>query len=106
MVESRRYPELNSVFRNLGRGKFEDVSATAGTDFQRKRVIAALPSGGLDNDGNMDVVVSVLGGGKAVSQRDKEWESLILVRLITQKSNRMAIGAQIRITTSEDGLEQ
>jgi hypothetical protein len=33
----RRYPEPNSVFRNIGKGKFEDVSSTAGPDFQLGR---------------------------------------------------------------------
>ena len=30
-----RYAEPNSVFRNLGNGQFEDVSAAAGADFKR-----------------------------------------------------------------------
>ena len=31
---NRLYEEPNSVFRNLGNGKFQDVSGQAGTDFQ------------------------------------------------------------------------
>src|ERR1022692_2416553 len=35
MFSNRRYEEPNSVFRNLGNGKFQDVSAEAGPDFQK-----------------------------------------------------------------------
>ena len=31
---ARRYPEPNSLFRNVGKGKFVDLSSTAGPDFQ------------------------------------------------------------------------
>src|SRR5438309_1350087 len=32
----RKYPEPNSLFRNLGNGKFEEVSSSAGADFQKE----------------------------------------------------------------------
>ena len=35
LFSNRKYEEPNAVFRNLGNGKFEDVSATAGPDFQK-----------------------------------------------------------------------
>jgi enediyne biosynthesis protein E4 len=106
VVESRRYPEPNSIFRNLGNGKFEDVSATAGADFQKEAPHRGVAFGDLDNDGRMDAVVSVLGGQVKlfhnVTAHPNHW---ILLRLVGIKSNRMAIGAQVRITT-EDGRTQ
>ena len=54
----------------------------------------------------MDAVVSVLGGQVKlfhnVTAHPNHW---ILLRLVGIKSNRMAIGAQVRITT-EDGRTQ
>ena len=100
---SRSYEEPNTVFRNLGNGKFEDVSATAGPDFQLKAAHRGVAFGDLDNDGRIDAVVSVLGGPVElfhnVSATTNHW---ILLKLVGTKSNRMGIGAQIHIVTSDD----
>jgi len=103
---ARRYPEPNTIFRNLGNGKFEDVSATAGPDFQVEAAHRGVAFGDLDNDGRVDMVVSVLNGPAKlfhnITENGNHW---ILLKLVGTKSNRMAIGAQIRITT-EDGKKQ
>jgi hypothetical protein len=100
---SRTYEEPNAVFRNLGNGKFEDVSATAGPDFQLKAVHRGVAFGDLDNDGHIDAVVSVLGGPVKlfhnVSPTTNHW---ILLKLVGTKSNRMGIGAQIHIVTPDN----
>jgi hypothetical protein len=106
MVPGRQYPEHNSVFRNLGDGKFEDVSLGAGPDFQREAPHRGAAFGDIDNDGRVDAVVTVLNGAiqlfHNVSNRNNHW---VILKLVGTKSNRMGIGAQIRITT-EDGLAQ
>lgn len=106
MAPERRFPEPNSVFRNKGAGKFEDVSATAGADLEREAVNRGVAFGDLDNDGRVDMVVSVLGGPAKlfhnVTSTKNHW---ILLKLVGTKSNRMGIGAQVRITT-EDGQQQ
>jgi hypothetical protein len=103
---ARRYPEPNSIFRNLGRGKFQNVSATAGTDFQKEAAHRGVAFGDLDNDGRVDMVVSVLNGPAEVfhniTETGNHW---ILLKLAGTKSNRMGIGAQIKIT-AEDGSMQ
>jgi hypothetical protein len=106
VVAERRFPEPNALFRNLGTGKFENVSANAGPDFQKEAVHRGVAFGDLDNDGRMDMVVSVLGGPVKVfhntSNSGNHW---ILFNLIGSSSNRMAIGTQIHIVT-EDGRSQ
>src|ERR1700684_24672 len=96
------YAEPDSVFRNLGNGQFEDVSATAGADFTRLAPHRGLAYGDLDNDGRMDLVVTALGGPVSVLRNitatHNHW---ILLKLVGTKSNRMGIGAQIRITTDD-----
>ncbi len=103
---SRRYPEPNTIFRNLGNGQFADVSATAGPDFQIEAAHRGVAFGDLDNDGRVDMVVSVLNGPAElfhnITENENHW---ILLKLVGTKSNRMGIGAQIRIT-SEDGKKQ
>ena len=102
----RRYPEPNTIFRNLGNGKFEDVSALAGPDFQVEAAHRGVAFGDLDNDGRVDVVVSVLNGPAElfhnITENGNHW---ILLKLVGTKSNRTGIGAQIHITT-EDGKQQ
>jgi hypothetical protein len=103
---SRKYPEPNTIFRNLGNGKFADVSATAGLDFQIEAAHRGVAFGDLDNDGRVDMVVSVLNGPAElfhnITENGNHW---ILLKLVGTKSNRMGIGAQIGITTA-DGKKQ
>ncbi len=100
------YAEPNAVFRNLGNGQFEDVSAAAGADFTRAAPHRGLAYGDLDNDGRIDLVVTQLRGPVQlfhnVSENQNHW---LLLKLIGTRSNRMGIGAQIRVTTG-DGQSQ
>jgi hypothetical protein len=102
----RQYEEPNAVFRNLGNGKFQNVTATAGASFQMAAAHRGAAVGDLDNDGRMDAVVSVLNGPAKVfhnvTQNANHW---ILLQLNGVKSNRMGIGARIRLT-GVDGAVQ
>jgi enediyne biosynthesis protein E4 len=103
---SRTYGEPNSIFRNLGKMTFEDVTAQTGTDMQLSEPYRGAVIGDLFNDGHMDLVVTVLNGKarvlRNVTANENNW---VAFTLIGTKSNRMAIGAQIKITT-EDGKNQ
>jgi enediyne biosynthesis protein E4 len=106
LIPTRRFPEPNSIFRNLGDGKFEEVSGTAGPDFKLEGTHRGVAFGDLDNDGRVDAVVSVLGGQvKLLHNGTDTGNHWILLKLVGTKSNRMGIGAQIHITT-EDGCSQ
>ena len=100
------YAQPNSILRNLGNGKFEDVSASAGPDFQKAAVHRGAAFGDLDNDGRMDAVVTVLNGQLEIfhniSKNNNHWIDL---KLTGTKSNRMGIGARIHVV-GEDGMEQ
>jgi hypothetical protein len=106
LVPERQYPERNSLFRNLGDGKFEDVNSSAGPDFAKEAAHRGVAFGDVDNDGHVDMVVTVLNGPvklfRNVSGDNNHW---ILVKLEGTKSNKMGIGAQIHIVT-EDGKSQ
>ena len=54
------YPlhQTNQLYRGLGGGAFEDVSATAGAEFERSEVSRGAMFGDIDNDGDTDVVVN------------------------------------------------
>ncbi len=106
LVPTQPYPEPNSVFRNLGNGKFQEVSAAAGPDFQKPAPHRGVAFGDIDNDGRIDAVVTALGAPVEVfhnrSTGNNHW---ILLKLVGRKSNRMGIGAQIHVIT-EDGRSQ
>ena len=103
---NRKYEEPNSVLRNLGNGKFQDVSSEAGPDFQIAAPHRGVAFGDVDNDGRIDAVVTVLNGSLRyfhnASKNNNHW---IQLKLVGKKSNRMGLGAQVRIT-GEDGKIQ
>jgi hypothetical protein len=106
LFTQRTYEEPNAVFRNLGNGRFQNVSATAGPGFQVPAAHRGLAVGDLDNDGRLDVVVSVLNGAARIFHNTTEnanhW---LLLKLIGTKSNRMGLGARIKLTASDGAVQ-
>jgi hypothetical protein len=86
----------NQLYRNLGNGRFEDVSARAGAVFQREEVSRGGAFGDIDNDGDTDVLVGVAAGPTRLLINEvgnaKKWIGL---RLMTGK--RDALGARVEI---------
>lgn len=105
-IPAESYPEPNSVFRNLGNGKFEDVSSLAGAAFQIPGAHRGAAFGDIFNTGRIDVVVSSLNEPiklfRNIGAADQHW---LLLRLVGTRSNRMGLGAQIHIVTP-DGRSQ
>jgi hypothetical protein len=102
----RQYEEPNAVFRNLGNGRFKNVSSTAGESFQIPAAHRGVAFGDLDNDGRIDAVVSVLNGPAQVfhntTENSNHW---ILLKLTGTKSNCMGIGAKIRLTAADGSVQ-
>ncbi|MBS1801837.1 MAG: CRTAC1 family protein [Acidobacteria bacterium] len=105
-IPAQAYPEPNSVFRNLGNGKFQDVSSSAGASFQIPGAHRGAAFGDIFNSGRIDAVVTSLNEPiklfRNVGAAGQHW---LLIRLVGTRSNRMGLGAQIRITTP-DGRSQ
>lgn len=100
------YKLPNAVFRNQGDGTFRDVTGKAGPAMNVARPHRGCAFGDLNNDGRVDVVVSVIGEKPEVlynsSPVDHHW---ILIELEGTQSNRDAIGTEIRVT-GESGFPQ
>lgn len=94
------YKEPMLLARNMGNGKFTNVSQSAGEVFQQPWVGRGMAVGDLDNDGRLDAVVSTNDGPAHVLHNEttsqNHWITLLLVG---HTSNRDAIGAEVKITT-------
>jgi len=88
----------NQLYRNLGNGRFEDISARAGAVFQLEEVSRGGAFGDLDNDGDVDVVVGVAAGPTRVLINNvgniNKWIGL---RVVAAGGKRDALGARVAI---------
>jgi enediyne biosynthesis protein E4 len=102
----RPFPLPNRVFRNQGDLRFEDVSAKAGTSFQAPAAHRGAAFGDLNNDGNIDVVVTVLNGPPEIwinhsgAKNGVSRNHWIILKLVGVKSNRDGLGTKVTITTA------
>jgi hypothetical protein len=94
-----RYRQPNALFRGVGDGRFRDVTAEAGAAMQRPGAHRGCAFGDLDDDGRIDVVVSVIGEPAEVlynvTAGGGHWLGL---QLQGTKSNRDGIGAAVKLT--------
>jgi hypothetical protein len=87
-------------------GKFADVSALSGPVFAQKWASRGAAFGDLDNDGDIDVVVTTCGGPAYLLRNEGgNRNTWIAFTLEGTRSNRDAIGAQVKLT-SESGKVQ
>lgn len=95
--EATEYKQHNSVFRNAGKGQFEDVSKGAGL-LDAVRAHRGCAFADFNNDGRIDVVTSSLSGSPELWENiSAEANTWLIVKLIGKKSNRDGIGAVVRI---------
>ena len=98
-------PQEHSLFRNLGGGKFEDVSTTAGPFFDTKTVGRGACFADYANDGRMGAFLVNLGApGVLLRNVTAPLGHWLEVRLIGTKSNRDGIGAVVEV--SAGGAQQ
>jgi len=94
-----RYKEPMLLLRNTGKG-FIDVSRESGDAFQNRWLGRGLAIGDIDNDGRIDAVVTTNDGPIHVLHNETRTSNhWLILDLVGHKSNRDAIGAQVKIQT-------
>lgn len=93
-----KYLEPGNVFLNQKDGSFCDASAQAGPAMQRMQAARSIVVGDLFNDGKLDAIYSDIDGSPSVLRNQglpgMHWVSF---ELAGTKSNRLAIGARLKI---------
>src|SRR6266849_2449514 len=85
--------------RNTGKG-FVDVSANAGAVFHQAWVGRGLAIGDIDNDGRLDAVVTTNDGPAYILRNETSTQNhWLTLKLVGHKSNRDAIGAEVKVVT-------
>ena len=98
------YAEPPHLFRNLGGGKFEEVTAKMGKAFAAPRVARGAAYADIDNDGFPDVLVTTNTGPAILFHNEGGSNRSLRLKLAGTKSNRDGIGAVVRLS-SNDGKD-
>jgi enediyne biosynthesis protein E4 len=111
-VNGHVYPEIEGhdtgqqfknprlVYRNLGNGRFKDVSAEMGPGITEKFSSRGAAFGDYDNDGDIDVLILNMNDPPSLLRNDGgNKQNWIKIKLVGTKCNRTAIGARVRVVT-------
>jgi len=96
------YKEPKVLYRNLGNGRFEDVSSKVGSAIREENLGRGCAFGDFDNDGDVDVLINNLDGPPTLLRNDggnkNNW---IMIKCVGTRSNRSGIGTRVRVTSNE-----
>jgi hypothetical protein len=96
-----RGPRL--VYRNLGNGRFLDVTAQSGPGALTPKSSRGCAFGDYDNDGDTDVLVMNMNEPPSLLRNEYNRRAVrgvnnwLTIKLVGTKSNRSAIGARVRV---------
>ncbi|HEX4785100.1 MAG TPA: CRTAC1 family protein [Candidatus Sulfotelmatobacter sp.] len=96
------YAEPPHLFRNLGGGKFTEVTAQMGSVFAAPKVARAAAYADIDNDGFLDVLLTTNAGPAYLFHNEGGTNRSLRVKLVGTKSNRDGIGAIVRVSAGTD----
>ncbi len=91
------YRQKTLLYRNLGNGRFADITASAGPAFETLRPARGLAVGDLDGDGRPEIVIANRNERPSLLKNTGPRGNAIAVTLTGTKSNRSAVGARVEI---------
>jgi hypothetical protein len=93
------YKDRAILYHNNGKGRFVDISESAGPGILQRHSARGAAFGDYDNDGNVEVLVNNQNEPPSLlKQSGKPAGNWVSLHLVGVKSNRSAIGARVRIT--------
>ena len=99
-----QYLQRTLAYRNLGNGRFADITSQSGPAFEPGRPARGLAVGDLDGDGRPEIVIVNMNATPSLLKNSGARQNWIAVTLVGTKSNRSAIGA--RVTVQAGGHRQ
>ena len=94
------YRQRKLLFRNTTGRRFAEVGRSSGAAFAAERVGRGLATGDIDNDGDLDLLVTNNGEPAELLRNDRAGGHALLVRLRGPNGNPDGIGARIRVTAT------
>ncbi len=93
--------QTNQLFRNLGKGQFQEVTNAGGAAFELSEVSRGAAFGDVDNDGDTDVLIlNNNGPARLLTNQvgsDNHWMGL---KLVGRTSGRDMVGARVAVLLS------
>ena len=94
-----QYAQRSQLFRNVD-GRFVESGRGPGSPFEVERVARGLAAGDVDNDGDLDLLMTVTGGRAVLMRNDADGSRhALLVRTVGKASNRDGTGARLTLTS-------
>ena len=93
------YAEPPHLFRNLGGGKFQEMTAQMGSSFASPKVARGAAYADIDNDGALDVLMTTNGGRAWLFHNEGGTNHSLRIKLVGTKSNRDGVGTVVRLTS-------
>jgi len=88
------YRQKTLLYRNLGNGRFADITESAGPGFVPRRPSRGLAIGDLDGDGRPEIVIVNMNDKPTLLKNVGPRQNAIAITLTGTRSNRSAIGAR------------
>jgi hypothetical protein len=99
-AEKFKNPRL--VYKNLGNGRFQDVSSQMGPGISEQFSSRGAAFGDYDNDGDIDALILNLNDPPSLLRNDGgNKQNWVKIKLIGTQCNRTAIGARVRVVTGK-----
>jgi hypothetical protein len=100
------YAQPPHLFRNLGGGKFDEVTAQLGAAVRRPIVGRGAAYADYDNDGDLDLLITENHGPARLLRNDGGTRrNALRVKTIGTQSNRDGIGARVEIVLPDGGRQ-